>query len=301
MLEKRRWNRWQFEMAGRLEHAAQNPIGQQLRSRDFGLYSVSAGAGWKFIDGYQMDFTATRGQRAPTMVALYADGMHVATNTFEQGNADLNKETSNNFDFSLQKTDGRLKGRVNLFYNHIQNYIFQQSQDGNGDGLADRFNDEGELDINGSLLVQNFAQTRARFYGLEAEATVTLLPEALDLRMFTDLVYADLTHNGHVPRITPQRFGFDLDYRRNAWLANVNLTRITRQNRVAILETETPGYTLLNAEVGYRFKRGPSLYHTLFLQGRNLLDSDIRVHTSFLKNNAPLPGRAIVMGIRGEF
>ncbi len=301
MLEKRSLGRWQFEFGGRLEHAGQNPQGNQVQSRDFSLYSISAGSAWEFVDGYQIDLTATRGQRAPTAVALYADGVHVATNTFDQGNSSLSKETSNNFDLALQKTTGLIKGRVNLFYNHINDYIFQQSRDSNGDGFADRVNDEGLLDTDGDFIVQNFAQTRAKFYGLEAEATISLLPEMLDLRVFTDMVYADLKNNGNAPRITPQRFGFDLDYKQNAWLANVNLTRVTRQNRVATLETETPGYTLMNAELGYRFKRGPTTYHTLFLQGRNLLDSDIRVHTSFLKNTAPLPGRAIVVGIRGTF
>lgn len=301
MLEKREWERWQFEMSGRLEHAVQNPQGNQLQSRDFGLYSVSAGSAWEFSDGYQIDLTATRGQRAPTSVALYANGLHIATNTFDNGNATLNKETSNNFDLSLQKTSGLIQGRVNLFYNHINNYIFQQSRDSNGDGLADRVNDDEMLDVNGSFLVQDFSQTRARFYGVEAEATVTLIPDMLDLRVFTDIVYANLKNNGNIPRITPQRFGFDLDYKWNSWLANFNVTRVTRQNRVARLESETSGHTLMNAEIAHRFKRGPSLYHTLFLQGRNLLDSDIRVHTSFLKNTAPLPGRAIVVGIRGEF
>ncbi len=301
MLEKRRLDRWQFEIGGRLEHAAQNPQGNQFQSRDFGLYSVSGGSAWEFVDGYQIDLTATRGQRAPTTVALYANGIHIATNTFDHGNQSLSKETSNNFDFSLQKTSGAVRGRVNLFYNHIDNYVFQQSRDSNGDGLADRVNDEGVLDADGAFVVQDFSQTRARFYGVEAEATVALLPDMLDLRVFTDIVYANLKNNGKVPRMTPQRFGVDLDYKWNSWLANFNVTRVTRQNRVATLESETPGYTLMNAEVAHRFKRGHSTYHTLFLQGRNLLDSDIRVHTSFLKNTAPLPGRAIVVGIRGEF
>ena len=301
VLEQRNWERWQFEIGGRFEHTARNPQGNFLQSRDFGLYSVSAGSSWKFIDGYQIDLTATRGQRAPTSMALYANGIHVATNTFDQGNVILRKETSNNFDFALQKTTGAVRGRINLFYNHINDYIFQQSRDSNSDGLADHVNGDGLLDNNGAFLVQDFSQTRARFYGVEAEAMIALLPDMLDLRLFTDMVYAKLKNNGNIPRMTPQRFGLGLNYKWNAWRANVNLTRVTRQNRVAKLESETSGYTLMNAEAAYRFKRGKSTYHTLFLQGRNLLDSDIRVHTSFLKNTAPLPGRAIVVGIRGEF
>ena len=301
MLEKRNWQRWQFEMGGRFEHMAHNPQGTMLQARDFNLYSVSAGGAWKWMNGYQIDLTATRGQRAPNTVALYADGIHVATNTFEQGNQALVKETSNNFDIALQRTQGTITGKVNLFYNLINDYIFQQSRDGNADGLADRVNDEGNLDVSGSFLVQDFAQTRAQFYGLEAEARVALVPDMLNLRLFTDIVYGKLKDNDNIPRLTPQRFGFDLDFKNNAWLANISMTRVTRQDRVAVLETETSGYTLMNVEMGYHMKLATSLNYTLFLQGRNLLDSDIRVHSSFLKEFAPLSGRAIVAGIRGAF
>ena len=301
MLEKREWQQWRFEVGGRFEHTAHNPQATLLQTRDFNLYSVSAGSAWKFMDGYQVDLTATRGQRAPNTVALYADGRHIATNTFEQGDQTLRKETSNNFDIALQKTTGTITGKVNLFYNYINDYIFQQSRDSNLDGFADRVNDEGLLDRHGAFLVQDFSQTRAKFYGVEAEAIVALLPDTLNLRLFTDIVYGRLKDNGNIPRMTPQRFGFDLDYRKNSWQANFNLTRVTSQHRVAVLETETSGYTLMNAEMGYHMKLSKSVHYTLFLQGRNLLDSDMRVHTSFLKDTAPLPGRAIVAGIRGAF
>lgn len=301
MVEKRNWQQWQFEIGGRFEHSNHNPRVAMLQTRNFNLYSVSASAAWKFIEGYQLDLIATRGQRAPNTVALFADGVHIATNTFEQGNSTLNKETSNNFDVALQKTTGRITGRVNLFYNHINDYIFQQSRDSNNDGIADRVDDEGIVEINGSFLVQDFSQTRARFYGLEAEANIALLPDTVNLRLFTDTVYGKLKDNGNIPRITPQRFGFDLNFTQNKWQANFNLTRVIQQDRVAVLETETPGYTLMNTEIGYHMKLTQSVNYMLFLQGRNLLDSDIRMHTSFLKDAAPMAGRAIIGGIRGVF
>ncbi|MDR4515649.1 TonB-dependent receptor domain-containing protein [Nitrosomonas sp.] len=301
VLEQYQWRRWLFEIGGRLEHVNRNPADVALSVKDFNLYSVSAGSAWMFADGYQIDLTATRGQRAPIINALYANGIHVATNTFDIGDSSLTKETSNNFDLSLQKTDGAVTGRINLFYNHINDYIFQRASDSNADGLPDRVNDEGELDLNGAFLIQNFAQTRAHFYGLEAETRMAILPDRLNMRLFTDIVYGKLRNNGNVPRLTPLRFGLEFDYFQGNWQGNFNVTRVTKQERTAALETETPGYTLMNAELGYRFKRGESSFHTLFLQGRNLLNEDMRVHTSFLKDVAPLPGRAVIVGIRGTF
>jgi iron complex outermembrane receptor protein len=74
-----------------------------------------------------------------------------------------------------------------------------------------------------------------------------------------------------------------------------------RQNRHAELETSTPGYTLVNVEVTYRIKETKSNGIKIFVQGKNLLNEEMRVHTSFLKNFAPLPGRSLVVGLRGEF
>ncbi len=301
VVEKQDWKRWQFEIGGRLERAMQDPKENQYVSRGFNLYSISAGSRWDFMDGYQLDFSVTRGQRAPTSVALYANGIHVATNTFDLGDSALTKETSNNFDFALHKTSGVVTGKINFFVNQIQDYVFQQSSDSNADGIADRVDDDGVLDNNGSFLVQNFAQTGARFYGMEVEAVVALLPDRLNLRLFTDIVYGKLNKQGDIPRLTPQRFGLELGHKSGSWSSNLNLTRVSRQQRVAQFESETSGYTRMNVEVGFNVKGPKSTSYMVFLQGKNLLDSDIRVHTSFLKTVAPLPGRAIVAGVRGEF
>jgi len=53
--------------------------------------------------------------------------------------------------------------------------------------------------------------------------------------------------------------------------------------------------------VNYRIKKTRTNDIKIFLQGRNLLNEDIRVHTSFLRNFAPLPGIALVAGLRGDF
>ena len=130
----------------------------------------------------------------------------------------------------------------------------------------------------------------------------TLRPDSLDLRLFTDYVRAKLgQHNGNVPRVTPQRFGFELNYRTGPFSTNLTTIHVLRQNKAAELETNTSGYTLLNLEASYRLKSTRSNGIWLFVQGRNLLDEEMRVHTSYLKNFAPLPGRALIAGIRSDF
>jgi iron complex outermembrane receptor protein len=57
---------------------------------------------------------------------------------------------------------------------------------------------------------------------------------------------------------------------------------------------------MINVRLSYTFEleRG-SL--ELFAQGNNLADQNARVHTSFLRDFAPLPGRNLVFGLRGRF
>ncbi|MCX7185534.1 MAG: TonB-dependent receptor [Nitrosospira sp.] len=301
LVEERNWDRWRLEFGGRIERATQAPQNNIDPSRAFNLFSGSVGTLWKFIDGYGLGLTGTRGQRAPTTEELYINGAHRGTASFQTGNNDLSKETSSNVDLALRKTAGAVKWKVNVFHNQFDNYIFVRSADTNADAVADRVDADGTLDPNGDFLVQNFAQTGARFYGAEAETVFTLKPDALDLRLFADYVRGKLDGGGNVPRTTPPRFGLELNHRMGPWTANLSATRVMQQNRVAELETTTPGYTLLNVDMSYRITKTKANGIRIFLQGKNLLNEEMRLHNSFLKDFAPLPGRALVAGFRGEF
>ena len=301
LVEERNWDRWRLEFGGRIERATQDPQNHLDPARAFNLFSGSVGTLWKFSDGYGLGLTGTRGQRAPTTEELYIRGAHRGTATFQTGNNDLSKETSSNIDLALRKTAGTVKWKVNLFHNQFNDYIFVRSADTNADAVADRVDADGTFNPNGDFLVQNFAQTSARFYGVEAETVFTLKPDALDLRLFTDYVRGKLDSGGNVPRTTPPRFGLELNHRMGPWTANLSATRVMHQNRVAELETTTPGYTLLNVDMSYRITKTKTNGIRIFLQGKNLLNEEMRLHNSFLKSFAPLPGRALVVGIRGEF
>ena len=300
LVEERNWTSWRLELGGRVENARQNPQDSATPSREFNLYSTSVGALWNFADGYGLGLTTTQGQRAPATEELYSFGAHAATQTYQSGNNGLNKETSSNIDLALRKTEGAVKWKVNVFHNQIRGYIFARSADTNGDGVADRVDDTGALDINGAYLVQNVAQSDARFYGAEAEAIVTLEPDTLSLRLFADTVQGKLD-GGNAPRTPAPRFGLQLDHKTGPWATNLSMIHVTSPSLLAELETSTPAYTLFNSEASYRVKVSDTTGYTVFVQGKNLLNSEIRVHTSYLKEIAPLPGRAFVLGVRGQF
>ena len=301
LTEERDFGRFRFNFGGRYEHASEDPRGMMFRHRNFNIYSVSVGGQWEPIKGYSIGLTGTRGQRAPTSQELYVLGPHHATETFETGNQALKKEISNNVDLTLRKTSGFVQWKINPFYNRFENYIFFASADIDGNGIADRVDEDGLLDPTGEFLVQNITQGGANFYGVEAEVLFAIKPEVLDLRLFTDYVRAKLDRGGNVPRITPQRFGLEYNHRVGPWSFNVTTLYVLRQNKTAALETSTPDYTLVNTNIGYYIKVAKRVGVTVFFQGKNLLNEDIRIHTSYLKDFAPRPGRAFIAGIRGEF
>ncbi len=302
IVEERNWEKVRWEFGGRYEHASRNPQNITDPSRGFDLFSGSTGASWNITHDYHAGVTAIHGQRAPAIEELYVNGLHHGTATFQVGNPALRKEAHNNVDISLRKSSGFMRWKINAFYNRFDHYIFYKSADTNGDRVADRVNHDGEFAVDGEFLVQNLAQTDATFYGAEAEVIFSLKPDSLDLRLFTDYVRARLgQHNGNVPRVTPPRFGFELNYRSGPFSTNLTTIHVLHQNKAAELETNTSGYTLLNLEASYRLKPTRSNGIWLFIQGRNLLDEEMRVHTSYLKNFAPLPGRALVVGLRSDF
>ena len=74
----------------------------------------------------------------------------------------------------------------------------------------------------------------------------------------------------------------------------------TEHDRLAPLETNTPGHDLVSADLEYALPF-QNVSTTIYLQGRNLLDEKQRLSTSFLKDVAPQPGRSLFVGLRFDF
>lgn len=138
-----------------------------------------------------------RTQRAPTIEELFSNGPYLATTTFEIGDSDLDEETSTNIDLYWHKTSGKMTFTANFFYNHIEDFIFLQKQDLNGDDIADRVEEDFSSDVSGILdpdedeepLLVFQTQDDAKFFGFELESVIHLLNDnrgALNVRVWTD-------------------------------------------------------------------------------------------------------------------
>jgi iron complex outermembrane receptor protein len=300
VLERKTWDAWTLEGGARIERERRNPEGDHA-ARSYSPVSLSAGAIWRFGGDFDLHVNATRSERAPAIEELYSNGAHAATASFEIGNEDLRKETAQTLDVSLHKSGGPASWKVTVFTSRIRNFISARSVDTDGDGVADRVNAEGGLEAGGEFLLQNFGQQEARFHGFEAEWRYRPESKAWGVRLFADAVRGKFVGGSNVPRMAPARFGVDLEGRSGLWNATLTVLRAREQSKVAELETTTPGYTRVDAEIAYELAMGGRGMMTIFLQGSNLLDKEIRLHTSFLKDVAPLMGRSFQAGARYTF
>ncbi|MFA5983567.1 MAG: TonB-dependent receptor [Methylococcaceae bacterium] len=289
-----------YEFGGRVESQSIRP--ENNRNFAYVPISGSASALWQINSQHQLNLALTHTQRAPQVQELLSNGVHDATRSFEIGNASLGKEFSNNLDLSYLYQASWLKAELNLFHNWINDYIFQGRN-----GLV--FNQDTllfeSLCTSASCIpVRTTSQANAIFKGYEAQLTFPLLENhygLVDLSLFSDYTRAEFVNGGDVPRIPPLRYGLQLSYDNNALSSNIRLTRGEAQTHVGANETSTPSYLLLNLNTQYRIASYKQTEITLFANGKNLLNDNIRNATSFLRNFAPEAGRSGELGIRVSY
>lgn len=276
---------------------------------EFGAWSLSGGLNHDYREQGALGFSLTYAERAPALEELFAQGPHLASRSFEYGAPGLRLEQALNADLTWRERIGRVAIQVNGFQHVIDDFVYLREQDTDGDGRADRvepdFLDTGLLaSDDDALLLLRQTQRDARFRGYEAELTLDVLanrPGALRARLWTDYVRGRLQGGDPIPRLTPRRAGLDLDFTHGAFDADFAVTRVFARNVVATLETETAGYTMLDLGAGYTFTPAGEATARVSLRASNLLDTEARRHTSFLKDEAPLPGRAIRVGVSITF
>ncbi|OZB37452.1 MAG: TonB-dependent receptor, partial [Alishewanella sp. 34-51-39] len=126
------------------------------------------------------------------------------------------------------------------------------------------------------------------------------LNNAQSLNVFFDAVRAKLDGGDYLPRIPPYKTGVGYQYNGLSWSADIGVTHYARQDKVAVNESTTKGYTLVDANINYDFNLA-KVDMTAFLRATNLTNELGFVHSSFIKEDAPLPGRALTIGIRAMF
>lgn len=311
VIQEKDFGPWKLELGGRHERIELEPQGHA--GRRFNATSLSSAAIWKVNQDFDLRLGLDQSERAPTTEELFAAGAHVATRSLEIGDENMNKERALRGEIGLHAHTDLVELKLAVYRTNFKDFIY----------LADTGIEED------GLPVRLWSQGDANFTGAEAEALFHLGQSNLgdwDLRLFGDYVRAkrdgsgtrtvefevphgdhshhyevELANGGNLPRIAPGRFGADLNWALDGWRASLGAIRYSKQDRVAQNEAASPGYTLVNAHLAYRWDRSATNSWEVFLDGNNLTNREVRPHTSLLRDYAPLPGRGVAFGLRAYF
>jgi iron complex outermembrane receptor protein len=268
-------------------------------TKKFNTNNAAIGSLYALNDQWSLTGNISHNERAPTYFELFANGVHTATGVYEEGQSGLKKEKSNGIDAQIRWKSGQDSLTLGAYFNKFSNFIGLLSTNELGKG-------ENEDHVEITYKTSTFSGIKAEFKGVELEGK-TMMTDYLQFNLRGDYVDAkNKTNGGYVPRISPLKLGAGLKYEFDSFGARLDVLHAFRQDRVAInynyegtKELITDSYTNVSMMATYKL---PTQYNLeAFTRANNLLDEEIREHASFLKDIAPMGGRSLMIGLRGEF
>ncbi len=265
------------------------------QARSFAPRSASIGALLNLGSHWQLSSSLSFTERAPTSYELYANGVHAATAAYEQGDPLQRLERGRNLDLAIAWRDGAHRFKVGVFDSRFANYIALDATGG-----PDFVDDAGD-----SFPVFAFRGVRARLHGLEAEGSwrVKAGPHVVELDARLDAVRGrNISGNEPLPRLPPLRATIGVNWTHGAWAARAEVQRASAQTRVPSTDVATAGWTLINLSASHTLNLGPreALLFAKLLNAANQLAYSATT-TGTLRPLAPLPGRALALGVRLAF
>ena len=250
-------------------------------------------------------------ERLPSVIELFMNGPHLATGRFEVGDPNLSSETSENFDISFNYENDGFYAYASFYITDVDNYIalideeedhhmdeddHHEDEEDHHEG-EDEHHDEDDHDEHehghGNLIHANYVQEDAEFDGYEFEfgKVFEMNSGILDLSFGRDVVNAEFSDGHYVPRINPSRNVYSMSYSKNDLIFKLQLKDVDKQKEIGEGETETDAYKMLDFRVTKTYSLADNSELRISLFGRNLLDEIARNHSSFVKDEVPLPGK----------
>ncbi|PXW68108.1 iron complex outermembrane receptor protein [Blastomonas natatoria] len=278
----------QFELEGAARYDRVVVKSQDVGvERRFNSYSFALGLAYIPTDQLRIGVNLNRAQRAPAAEELFSNGPHIATQAFEIGNPNFTTEKSWGGEAYIRYSTPDVNLSLTGFYNRFDDFIIDVPT-----GL-----EEDELPV------FQFIQNDAKYYGIEAEASAVFARAggfSFIADGVADYVHASLDGLGPVPRIPPLRLLGGLEAQSDTLGLRAEVEWFADQQRNTAFETETEGFTLVNASASWK-PFGASRGVTLIASANNIFDVVGRRAASFTKDFAPLGGRDFRVSARFSF
>ena len=260
-------------------------INSEMGSADFSNFNGSVGIKRNF-DNSTLRINLGSGYRAPSLIELFADGVHHGTFRYEKGNSSLVAETSFQTDITLEINNDDSSLSFDLFYNDINDYIYVSPSSLTMD----------------SYKVYNYMQQNATLWGGEIHYSKQT---GIDwLTSHTSLEYINgETADGHaLPFIAPLTFNQVLTANISSnYSFEIDFLAKAKQSRVSQFEEETDGYSLLHLSGNWMTSFLDNDLN-IFWSVDNVFDKEYFDHLSRLKTaGIHEMGRNISIGLKYNF
>ena len=254
-------------------------------SNDYSRFNGSIGIKSNFSNSI-LRVNLSSGFRAPSLIELFADGVHHGSFQYKKGNTNLNAETSLQADLSLQINNENSLISFDLFYNNINDYIYLNPS----------------LIFTDGYRVYDYLQQDAVLYGGEFHLNKKTSLNWLKYYSSIEYIFGETSDKEALPFISPLTFNqvFNIDFS-NDYSLEIDFIAKAKQGRVSNFEEKTNGYSLLNLSGNWKttfLENDLNIFWTV----NNVFDKEYYDHLSRLKNVGIYEmGRNLSIGLRYNF
>ena len=269
------------------EHEEEHEEEVDQFKKEFNTDSLALTLNRDLNDYLEMSLDLASVERAPSAIELYMNGPHLATGRYEEGNTELEIERSRNIEFTLGYQQNAFFGSMTIFQNNIDNFIY----------LADTNKKEKKMPL------AEYMQKDAQLSGVELQfgAAFPFYDGDLELSIARDSVSGEFSDGTYIPRMMPARNIFSVNYKRNTLEFDMSLKDVEKQDEFSSKETMTKGYQMLDMRLTQKLVTDSGRVVQASIFGKNMLDEVARNHTSWVKNEVPLPGKNVGINFRVTF
>jgi len=266
---------------GSVNHRADDHEEVEYSDRDINNTSFAMSFTSNINDSFKVNLGISSLERSPSSVALYMNGPHLATRRFEVGNVNLGTERSNNIDLTFAYEKSGLFGAITFFKYDVGRYIYLQDQ-----------TEENYDEHYAGLALANYLQQDAQLDGYELELgkVIELARGDVSFSFGRDSVTGEFKTGNKIPRMVPSRNIYSISYFESDIEIKLDLKVVEKQEDVGVNETSTGGYKMLDFKLRKTINFNVTNELNISFFATNLLDEIARNHTSFVKDDVPLPG-----------
>lgn len=258
---------------------------------DYSEFTGSLGAVYRLTDQLAIASNIGRGFRAPSLFELYANGVHGGVAAIQEGNPDLDAETSLNIDLGLRWRSDKVQGSATVYRNAINDYIYLQDTGESRNGLPVFAYQQDDALLTGLELAARWQVTDR----LELGGTLDMVrgtnertDEDLPL-LPADTLRANATYR-FAERGPIREPYLTLGLRHAAAKDAAPGEPFAQFDRMPFGTASTDAYTLVDLDLGFAFRAFGNRLARVDLAVRNLFDTEYRDFLDTYKGYALSPG-----------